>query len=109
MHFAAKKIIFLKVSPLMFLCFGQATDGDEPNTPNSQIVYDIVSSTYSKNFTIDRDTGVLTNSVELDREAVDPELGGEINLEVTATDQGEPQRSTSVTVTINVQVGILAS
>uniref|UniRef100_A0AAZ1XT94 Cadherin domain-containing protein n=1 Tax=Oreochromis aureus TaxID=47969 RepID=A0AAZ1XT94_OREAU len=81
----------------------EATDGDEPNTPNSQIVYDIVSSTYSKNFTIDRDTGVLTNSIELDREAVDPELGGEINLVVTATDQGEPQRSTSVTVTINVQ------
>ncbi|XP_013127193.2 cadherin-related family member 2 isoform X2 [Oreochromis niloticus] len=81
----------------------EATDGDEPKTPNSQIVYGIVSSTYSRNFTIDRDTGVLTNSVELDREAVDPELGGEINLEVTATDQGEPQRSTSVTVTINVQ------
>lgn len=93
----------------MFLCFGQATDGDEPNTPNSQIVYGIVSSTYSKNFTIDPETGVLTNHVELDREALDPMLEGEIKLVVTATDQGEPPLSTNVTVTINVQVGNLAS
>lgn len=106
---SAKKIIFLKVSLLMFLCFGQATDGDEPNTPNSQIVYGIVSSTYSKNFTIDPETGVLTNHVELDREALDPMLEGEIKLVVTATDQGEPPLSTNVTVTINVQVGNLAS
>uniref|UniRef100_A0AAX7VUE4 Cadherin domain-containing protein n=1 Tax=Astatotilapia calliptera TaxID=8154 RepID=A0AAX7VUE4_ASTCA len=81
----------------------EATDGDEPNTPNSQIVYGIVSSTYSKNFTIDPETGVLTNHVELDREALDPMLEGEIKLVVTATDQGEPPLSTNVTVTINVQ------
>ncbi|XP_030595412.1 cadherin-related family member 2 [Archocentrus centrarchus] len=81
----------------------EATDADEPNTENSQIVYAIVPSEYSKNFTIDPNTGVLRNSVPLDREALDPELEGKIVLEVTATDKGTPPLSTNATVTINIQ------
>ncbi|XP_039976001.1 cadherin-related family member 2 isoform X2 [Xiphias gladius] len=81
----------------------EATDADDPNTVNSQIVYGIMPSRYSNNFTIDPNTGVLRNRGELDREALDPKLGGRIQLNVTATDKGTPPLDTVVTVTINVE------
>ncbi|XP_061691930.1 cadherin-related family member 2 isoform X2 [Syngnathoides biaculeatus] len=81
----------------------EATDADEPGTLNSQIVYAIVPSKYSGNFTIDHSTGVLTNQVELDREALDAELKGKIELNVTATDKGSPPLSSMVSVIINVE------
>lgn len=90
----------------LYFLLGQATDEDELNTVNSQIVYGIVPSTYSDNFTIDPDSGVLTNVGELDREALDPSLNGKIELTVTATDKGSPPLSSSVTVTINIEVSL---
>lgn len=81
----------------------EATDDDEPNTKNSQIQYGIVPSMYSDNFTIDPDSGVLTNVGELDREALDPKLNGRIVLTVTATDKGIPPLSAMVTVEINIE------
>ncbi|XP_029956873.1 cadherin-related family member 2 [Salarias fasciatus] len=81
----------------------EAMDSDEPGTPNSEIVYAIVPSAYSENFTINASTGELRNSGELDREALDSSLEGRIELNVTATDRGVPQRSTSVIVTIIVE------
>ncbi|XP_031713907.1 cadherin-related family member 2 [Anarrhichthys ocellatus] len=81
----------------------EATDADDSDTKNSQIVFGIVPSKYSDNFTIDSDTGVLTNMVELDREALDPKLNGMIELNVTATDKGTPPLSTMVTVIIIVE------
>ncbi|XP_068182001.1 cadherin-related family member 2 [Antennarius striatus] len=81
----------------------EATDADDPDTVNSQIVYDIVPSRYSDNFTINPDTGLLTNSGILNREAIDPNLEGKIELNVTATDKGSPPLSTMVTVIINVE------
>ncbi|XP_074530782.1 cadherin-related family member 2-like [Halichoeres trimaculatus] len=81
----------------------EATDADDPDTANSQIMFSIEESKYSDNFTIDPDTGVLRNSGELDREALDPELDGKIELNVTATDKGTPPLSTSVPVTIEVE------
>ncbi|KAM9356765.1 cadherin-related family member 2 [Symphorus nematophorus] len=81
----------------------QATDADDSDTLNSQIVYGIVKSNYSDNFTIDPDTGVLRNKGKLDREALDPDLDGRIELNVTATDKGTPPLSTIVTVIINIE------
>ncbi|XP_034545523.1 cadherin-related family member 2 [Notolabrus celidotus] len=81
----------------------EATDADDPDTENSQIVFSIEDSRYSDLFTIDPNTGVLRNSKELDREALDPELGGRIELNVTATDKGIPRLSTTVPVIINVE------
>ncbi|KAM6952110.1 cadherin-related family member 2 [Lycodopsis pacificus] len=81
----------------------EATDADDSDTKNSQIVFGIVPSKYSDNFTIGPDTGVLRNSGELDREALDPKLNGMIELNVTATDKGTPPLSTMVTVIINVE------
>uniref|UniRef100_A0A3Q3M564 Cadherin domain-containing protein n=2 Tax=Mastacembelus armatus TaxID=205130 RepID=A0A3Q3M564_9TELE len=81
----------------------EATDADEPNTVNSQIVFGIIPSKYSDNFTIDPDTGVLRNKGELDREAIDPELKGRIELHINASDKGIPPLSTTVTVIINVE------
>ncbi|XP_028315581.1 cadherin-related family member 2 [Gouania willdenowi] len=81
----------------------EATDADEPNTANTKIVYDIVPSEYSDNFTIDPITGVVSNQGALDREALDPELDGSVELNVTATDSGSPPLSTWVKVTIRVE------
>ncbi|XP_044062276.1 cadherin-related family member 2 isoform X3 [Siniperca chuatsi] len=81
----------------------EATDADDSDTVNSQIVFGIVPSRYSDNFTIDPNTGVLRNKGELDREALDPKLNGRIELNVTATDKGTPSLSTMVTVIINIE------
>lgn len=89
---------------LLVLCFGQATDADMPNTVNSQIVYRILPSTYSDNFTIDPNTGVLTESGDLDRESLDSKLQGRVELKVTATDKGTPPLSSNVTVIVNIEV-----
>ncbi|XP_061540968.1 cadherin-related family member 2 isoform X2 [Phycodurus eques] len=81
----------------------EATDADEPGTLNSQIVFAIVPSMYSGYFTMDHSTGVLKNQVELDREDLDAELRGKIELNVTATDKGMPPQSSMVRVIINVE------
>lgn len=90
-----------------YFCFFlfQATDRDEAGTVNSQIEFSIKPSTHSSSFSIDPNTGVFTNNGELDREALEPELNGRINLTVIATDKGTPALSSSVSVIINVQVG----
>ncbi|XP_061580969.1 cadherin-related family member 2 isoform X2 [Cololabis saira] len=81
----------------------EATDADEPGTINSQIMFRIDPSEHSGNFTIDRDTGMLGNIGELDREALDPDLNGRIQVNVTAVDKGEPPLSSTVPVFINVE------
>lgn len=85
----------------------QADDADEPNTPNSQIVYGLQPSRYSDNFTIDPDTGVLRNNGDLDREALDPDTNGKIELTVTATDRGTPPLSDIAKVIIEIEVKTL--
>lgn len=62
---------------------------------------------YSDNFTIDPDTGVLRNNSVLDREALDPDSNGKIELTVTATDKGTPPLSDSVKVIIELEVKTL--
>lgn len=94
------------ISVIVF-CFGQATDADMPNTVNSQTVYRILPSMYSDNFTIDPNTGVLTESGDLDRESLDSKLQGRVELKVTATDKGTPPLSSNVTVIINIEVSFL--
>ncbi|XP_059918726.1 cadherin-related family member 2 isoform X3 [Gadus macrocephalus] len=81
----------------------EATDADDPESSNSKIVFAIVPTNYSDYFTIDATTGVLTNSAELDREALEPAAKGKIELNITATDQGVPALMTSAAVTVNVE------
>ncbi|KAM7417961.1 hypothetical protein PAMA_017551 [Pampus argenteus] len=102
--------VFNRDSYLAFVAEGgqlelkiEATDADDPDTENSQIVYAITPSKYSSNFTINPNTGVLKNKGELDREALDPELDGRIELNITATDNGIPPLSSTVKVIINVE------
>ncbi|MEQ2227288.1 hypothetical protein ILYODFUR_036177 [Ilyodon furcidens] len=85
-----------------------ATDGDEPSTVNSQIVFSIKESLHSGSFSIDANTGMLKNNAEVDREALDPKDNGRINLTVIATDKGTPSLSGSVSVVIVVEVGAIA-
>ncbi|KAF3838114.1 hypothetical protein F7725_009882 [Dissostichus mawsoni] len=66
----------------------QATDADESDTQNSQLVFGIEPSS------------------TLDREALDPDLDGRIELNVTATDKGTPSLSTMVPVIINVEASL---
>lgn len=69
-------------------------------------MYGIKPSEYSSNFTINPDTGVLRNQGTLDREALNPDLDGRIELIVTATDKGSPPLSSTVPVIINVEVSL---
>ncbi|KAM9376157.1 cadherin-related family member 2 [Pholidichthys leucotaenia] len=104
-----KPPVFNRVSYQLFVNEGdeleqeiEATDGDEPDTPNSQIVYEILQSTYSDYFIIDSDTGLLRNRGELDREALAANLNGIVELEVKATDKGTPALSATIPVVINI-------
>ncbi|KAM9254065.1 cadherin-related family member 2 [Dugong dugon] len=81
----------------------QASDEDEPNTNNSRLYFSLLPSPYSKNFSVNPDTGLLRNLGPLDREAIDPTLGGRIVLTVRVSDGGVPVHSTEVNVTINVE------
>ncbi|XP_053285353.1 cadherin-related family member 2 [Pleuronectes platessa] len=105
-----QKPVFNRESYLAFVEEGgklevkiEATDADDSDTENSQIVYGIMQSRFSDNFTINPNTGVLTNRGELDREDLDPKLNGRIELNVTATDKGTPPLSSVVPVIINVE------
>jgi len=67
-------------------------------------VFAIVHSAYSDNFTIDANTGLLKNRGPLDREALDRDMGGQIVLNVSATDLGTPALMTTVKVIVNIEV-----
>uniref|UniRef100_A0A6I8NVX1 Cadherin-related family member 2 n=1 Tax=Ornithorhynchus anatinus TaxID=9258 RepID=A0A6I8NVX1_ORNAN len=81
----------------------QAYDNDEPDSNNSRICFEILEGPYSRNFTVECDSGVLTNGTTLDREAIDPVLLGRIQLTVLVFDLGVPSLNTTVNVTINVE------
>ncbi|XP_057584441.1 cadherin-related family member 2 [Hippopotamus amphibius kiboko] len=81
----------------------QAHDDDEPGTNNSLLHFSLLPSPYSYNFSVDPDTGILRNLGPLDREAIDPTLGGRIVLTVRVSDCGEPALWTEVNVTITVE------
>uniref|UniRef100_A0A2K6MWX7 Cadherin related family member 2 n=1 Tax=Rhinopithecus bieti TaxID=61621 RepID=A0A2K6MWX7_RHIBE len=82
----------------------QAHDDDEPGTNNSRLLFSLLPGTYNHNFSLDPDTGLLRNLGPLDRETIDPTLGGRIVLTVLVSDCGEPVLSTKVNVTITVEV-----
>uniref|UniRef100_A0A5F8A456 Cadherin-related family member 2 n=1 Tax=Macaca mulatta TaxID=9544 RepID=A0A5F8A456_MACMU len=81
----------------------QAHDNDEPGTNNSRLLFSLLPGPYNHNFSLDPDTGLLRNLGPLDREAIDPALGGRIVLTVLVSDCGEPVLSTEVNVTITVE------
>ncbi|KAM6224215.1 cadherin-related family member 2 [Rhynchocyon petersi] len=81
----------------------QAYDEDEPNHNNSLLNFTLAPGPYSLNFSLDPKTGLLRNLEPLDREAIDPALGGRIVLTVYVTDCAEPFHSTEVNVNINVE------
>lgn len=82
----------------------QAYDNDEPDTNNSRLLFSLLPGPYSHNFSIDPNSGLLSNLGPLDREAIDPVLEGRIVLTVRVADYGEPSLSTDVNVTITVEV-----
>ncbi|XP_069332256.1 cadherin-related family member 2 isoform X1 [Eulemur rufifrons] len=81
----------------------QAHDNDEPGTNNSRLLFSLLPGPYSHNFSVDPDTGLLRNLGPLDREAIDPALGGRIVLTVLVSDCGVPVHSTKVNVTVTVE------
>nr|XP_058138622.1 cadherin-related family member 2 isoform X2 [Dasypus novemcinctus] len=81
----------------------QAHDNDEPGTNNSRLQFSLLPGRYSQNFSLDPDTGLLSNLGPLDREAIDPGLGGRIVLTALVSDCGVPVLSTEVNVTITVE------
>eukprot|EP00069_Balaena_mysticetus_P013823 bmy_08397T0 len=80
-----------------------AHDDDQPGTNHSLLHFSLLSSPYSHNFSVDPDKGILRNLGPLDREAINPTLGGRIVLTVRVSDCGEPALWTDVNVTITVE------
>nr|XP_019611622.1 PREDICTED: cadherin-related family member 2 [Rhinolophus sinicus]XP_019611623.1 PREDICTED: cadherin-related family member 2 [Rhinolophus sinicus]XP_019611624.1 PREDICTED: cadherin-related family member 2 [Rhinolophus sinicus] len=81
----------------------QAHDNDQPGTNNSRLYFSLLPSPYSHNFSVDPDTGLLRNLGPLDREAIQPALGGRIVLTVRVADCGQPVLCTEVNVIITVE------
>ncbi|KAB0395719.1 hypothetical protein E2I00_006811, partial [Balaenoptera physalus] len=81
----------------------QAHDNDQPGTNHSLLHFSLLSSPNSHNFSVDPDKGILRNLGPLDREAINPTLGGRIVLTVRVSDCGEPALWTDVNVTITVE------
>ena len=80
-----------------------ATDGDQPNTPNSAVRYVLMDHT--RNFTINESTGEIKPKNTIDFEAI-PQPKGDIRvivLTVMAVDAGQPPLSTNTTVKVFVQ------
>ncbi|XP_043925849.1 cadherin-related family member 2 [Protopterus annectens] len=81
----------------------EAFDNDEPENNNSKVQYHIEPGTYSQNFTIGLDDGNLNHYGNLDREDIHIDLNGQITLNVSACDLGEPRNCFFINVTINVE------
>ncbi|KAK3582014.1 hypothetical protein CHS0354_039681 [Potamilus streckersoni] len=83
----------------------QAVDDDEPNSPNSEVLYRIskTPSNLTSNFTVDNQTGVISLTQSLDYEKLDPGLEGKIILTVEAYDNGVPRKSSFINVTLEVE------
>lgn len=81
----------------MFLCTG---------TRNSEVIYSLVSSEFSRNFTIDSKRGVITPAYPLDYEALPIKQGHKetairpLKLTVRARDMGTPSMSSDVPLII---------
>ena len=78
-----------------FILDASATDADLG--ANGEVSYSLTSDTPSLPFSIDPSTGAITTTSTLDREQT-----GSYTINITATDNGTPNRLTLAIVTINV-------
>ena len=80
----------------IFVAQVSAVDNDKPNTDNSEVRFLIEGGDDGK-FEINSNTGVITTIPPIDKETKDI-----YNLIVVAHDLGEPRRSSTVTVTVEI-------
>lgn len=84
----------------------EAFDIDLNGTRNSEVVYSIVNSEYSRNFTIDPTRGIITPSMPMDFEKLPANKGQmeiairPLRLTIRAKDMGTPSLSSDVPVII---------
>ncbi|KAM4676002.1 cadherin-related family member 2 [Discoglossus pictus] len=81
----------------------EAFDADEPNTDNSRIKFRFLPGDMNSNFTVNENTGLITSLAPLDRESIDIEKKGRIELIVELYDLGVPSLSSNVSIFINVE------
>ncbi|XP_021353850.1 protein dachsous-like, partial [Mizuhopecten yessoensis] len=80
-----------------------ATDIDESNTPNSEVMYRLkCPDNLNNNFTINSTTGEIIATQPLDYERLYLSQNGQIQLIVIAYDNGNTSLESNTTVTINV-------
>ncbi|XP_067670754.1 protocadherin Fat 4-like [Haliotis asinina] len=83
----------------------KASDGDKPNTPNSEVRYNITSWPVGlqNNFTVDAVSGVMVVNGVFNYESLDASISNTLTFNVTASDRGSPELSSSVVVNISIQ------
>ena len=86
--------------------FSQATDDDQPGTSNSHVKYRIsqASDGLDNKFLIDSESGVITLRDKIDYESLTPSLNGRVIVTVVAYDLGQPSKSASADVQVQVEV-----
>ena len=84
--------------------FLQANDADQENTNNSKVVYSVKSiSEPSVYLTINDSTGAIHLRRAVDYETLDNKAG-RVEVVVEARDKGSPTLSSTVTLTLDIQV-----
>ncbi|WAQ95751.1 CAD23-like protein [Mya arenaria] len=83
----------------------KAVDDDAPNTPNSQVKYQIIhaSAGLQNKFSVNETSGEVTLVAKIDYEALPTELSGRVQLEIEAYDMGTPRLASSINVTVEIE------
>lgn len=99
-------MLVVKISSFSHFVCCQATDDDEPNTPNSEVSFRIIkaSAGLRSKFSVNETSGEVMLKDVIDFEKLPSSLGGKILLEVEAYDHGEPSLSSSMNITVEIEV-----
>lgn len=93
------------VQVYVLIFFWQATDEDDPSSPNSKVEYSLLNSRVApySYFSVDPESGMLNLSSRIDCEAAYRPCNGYLILKVQAEDQGMPHFSDNATIKITVK------
>ncbi|KAL4239415.1 hypothetical protein ACF0H5_000230 [Mactra antiquata] len=83
----------------------EATDDDEPGSPNSDIMYQISTASYGlkDKFFVNESSGIVQMVEKIDFESLPAELDGRVTLVIEAYDLGDPRLSNTIDVIVEIE------